>query len=122
MGLSALDCPRCGRWDDDGEYPMAHGSRAIEIVEKGKKIQHTDICDKCFEELKAKGGRVFYMKEVIKYVKVYAPDPKVEYGSVKNIRCPSCYQHYDPKTYTSCPFAGTEYHKKLEAGAESRAK
>jgi hypothetical protein len=78
MGLSALDCPRCGRWDDDGDFPTAHGSRAIRY--KGK--DYTDICDKCFAELKAKGGRVFHMKQVVNYVRVYTPDPNVEYGSV----------------------------------------
>ena len=31
MGLSALDCPTCGRWDTDGEYPAYHGSREIEM-------------------------------------------------------------------------------------------
>jgi hypothetical protein len=101
MGLSALDCPRCGRWDEDGEYPTYHGSRAIEIVEKGKKREYHDICDKCFKELEKKGGRVYYMAQRLRYVKVYGKDPHIEYGSVKKTQCKICYNYFEGE---NCPF------------------
>jgi hypothetical protein len=108
MGLDCLSCPRCSQWDDDGEYPTLHGARAIEVDNKkdGVKVEWFDICDKCFAELEAKGGRVFYLKEVVKYVKVYGKDPHVEYGSVKKMQCPTCYQYYLPSDTIDggCPF------------------
>lgn len=121
MGLSALDCPRCGRWDDDGEYPTLHGSRAIALRGKLAKVEGrtkwTDICDKCFAELESKGGKVFYLKEVTRYVRVYKRDPHVDYGSIKHVQCRDCYQYYDPKLFPECPFKkwNAETHQKLEA-------
>jgi len=69
MGLSALDCERCGRWDSDGGYPGKHSSttRNIEMPD-GKTWGR--LCDKCYKELKRKGGKPFHFKHRAA-VKVY---------------------------------------------------
>jgi len=63
MGLSSLDCPICGGWDE-GYYNYPKG--LVEMPD-GKKYKF--VCKKCLKDLKELGGRQFHYTN--KDVKVY---------------------------------------------------